>query len=470
MKQANRMFQLATLLLLLAGCASTPELSRQEVMQQYDTVAGFASRLTRAAQQGVDYLAPNGYASAQASYDEAFQKAAKSRGAEAEALVEQGLKRLDKAETDAAQSRIVMREVLATRERALAAGADKLQPQQFGELDDDLRSATRDVERGDLEDAKKKRADLMGGYSELELQSLKKDATQAAKADIQKAREKQAHKYAPKTFKQAEEELQLAVSVLEANRADRDKARVHALRAGWLAERSMEIVELVKEFDQRDFSAEDIVLWYQDQLSLINKPKGDELPFDKPNYEVVGQLQGRMATLIDVEAQLLQLQETEKEVRKDLEYRMQAAERANREAQARYDQIQAMFSEAEANVYRQGHNVLLETHAFYFPVGVSEVQSDNFDLLHKIVKAIKVFPSPQVVVRGHTDATGSDQNNLKLSQQRAEKVAAFLSKLGDIQAKSIKAMGYGESRPVASNETEAGRALNRRIEVLIVNE
>jgi OOP family OmpA-OmpF porin len=470
MKRASKIFYMVTMVALFSGCASTPQLSHQQVMQQYNSVASFESRLTKAQQTGIEYLAPNGFFSAKSRFDEAFQKASRNESNEVEVLVKEGLQRLDKAEADAEKSRMIMREVLAIRQQALAAGADKLQQERFKELEDDLRNATRDVERGDLEEAKEKRPALMNGYSQLELSSVKKDATQAAKADIEKARGKLAHKYAPKTLKLAEEELQLAVSVLEANRGDTQKARIHALRASWLAERSIEIVELVKDFDQRDYSPEDVILWYQEQLSTINQPRGEELPFNEPNHQVIKLLQSQVTALINVEAQLALLQEVEKETRKELENRMQAAERASREAQARYDQIQAMFTEAEANVYRQGHNVLLETHAFYFPVGGSEVQSENYDLLNKIVKAIKVFPAPQVVVRGHTDATGSDQNNLRLSQQRAEKVAAFLGKLGGIDVKSIRANGYGESRPVASNETEAGRALNRRIEVLIVNE
>jgi outer membrane protein OmpA-like peptidoglycan-associated protein len=439
-------------------------------MAQYDSIVKFESRLANAKQDEVDILAPNSFFSARASYDEALQQAGKSNSSEAETLVKQGMQLLDKAETAAEQSRKIMREVLATRQRAIAAGADKLQQDRFDEIEDDLRDATRDVEKGDLEDAKEKRPELMDGYSQLELAALQKDATKAAKADIAKAREKLAHKHAPKTLKLAEEELQLAVSVLQANRGDTQKARANALRASWLADRSIQIVELVKDFDQRDYTPEDVILWYQEQLSMINQPRGDELPFNKPNHEVIAQLQSLVSELISVESRLAMLQEAEAETRKDLESRVQAAERASREAQARYDRIQAMFNKAEANVYRQGHNVLLETHAFYFPVGGSEVQSENYDLLDKIVKAIKVFPSPRIVVRGHTDATGSAQNNLTLSQRRAEKVAAFLGKLGGIDLNSILATGYGESRPVASNETYAGRALNRRIEVLIVNE
>jgi outer membrane protein OmpA-like peptidoglycan-associated protein len=74
------------------------------------------------------------------------------------------------------------------------------------------------------------------------------------------------------------------------------------------------------------------------------------------------------------------------------------------------------------------------------------------------------------VVSGHTDSVGSTKINLALSQRRAETVASFLEKVGGIDKTRLTAIGYGESRPVASNETAAGRNTNRRIEVLIINE
>ncbi|PVV27794.1 MAG: hypothetical protein B6D79_00555 [gamma proteobacterium symbiont of Ctena orbiculata] len=84
--------------------------------------------------------------------------------------------------------------------------------------------------------------------------------------------------------------------------------------------------------------------------------------------------------------------------------------------------------------------------------------------------AIKSFPNPDVVVSGHTDSVGGAEINLQLSQQRAETVASFLEKVGGVDRNHLTAIGYGESRPVANNESERGRKSNRRIEVLIINE
>ena len=128
-----------------------------------------------------------------------------------------------------------------------------------------------------------------------------------------------------------------------------------------------------------------------------------------------------------------------------------------------------MFTDEEAQVFRQGNNVLLETHAFDFKVGASEIDSDNYSLLEKIMEAIKVFDNPDIVIMGHTDATGGDAVNMALSIRRAQTVASFLQKIGKFPPNRISYKGYGETRPVASNETVEGRERNRRIEVLIVN-
>ncbi|MCG7973276.1 MAG: OmpA family protein, partial [Candidatus Thiodiazotropha taylori] len=305
--------------------------------------------------------------------------------------------------------------------------------------------------------------EMLEGYSEVELEALKQDATENARYDISQAIKSEADEYAPKTLKLAREELALAIAVLETNRTQRTKAKNHALEASKQARRSIELTELIKEFDNREYTSEDVLLWYQKQLAQINESTDERLPFDLPNHEVVKVLQDKLATYAE-------LRKTELATRIDLQTRLAAVERQNQEAQARFDKIQDLFSAEEANVYRQGHNILLEMRAFNFPSGGTDIQAENFELLDKIVTAIKSFPSPDVVVSGHTDSVGGDETNRTLSQQRAETVASFLEKVGGVERTRLTAIGYGEARPVANNETEIGRKSNRRIEVLIINE
>lgn len=82
-------------------------------------------------------------------------------------------------------------------------------------------------------------------------------------------------------------------------------------------------------------------------------------------------------------------------------------------------------------------------------------------------KAIALFPDSQVEVEGHTDAYGSDELNQELSENRAMAVREYLLVSTQLPAKKIAASGYGESKPVANNETAEGRLKNRRIDLVI---
>ncbi|MCO6412303.1 MAG: OmpA family protein [Thiogranum sp.] len=133
------------------------------------------------------------------------------------------------------------------------------------------------------------------------------------------------------------------------------------------------------------------------------------------------------------------------------------------------DKVQSMFTPAEANVFQQRNNVLIAAHGFRFPPGGSELETQNFVLLNKIIQAIRTFPESRINVSGHTDSTGSAAINQTLSELRAGNVARFLTEVGGIAAERISVNGYGKERPVASNETAEGRAANRRVEILIIN-
>ena len=90
--------------------------------------------------------------------------------------------------------------------------------------------------------------------------------------------------------------------------------------------------------------------------------------------------------------------------------------------------------------------------------------------MNKIIRAIEIFPKARIEVTGHTDDTGSDNINQSISEARAKNVGKFLVEVGDINQDRITTAGYGESRPVASNGTAAGRAENRRVDINIINE
>ena len=95
------------------------------------------------------------------------------------------------------------------------------------------------------------------------------------------------------------------------------------------------------------------------------------------------------------------------------------------------------------------------------------LRPNTFDLLGKVEKAIDVFPRSELIIEGHTDSFGGDDSNQKLSQTRAEAVQQYMINAMRIPTYRLIATGYGETRPIASNETESGRERNRRIDIVI---
>jgi OmpA-OmpF porin, OOP family len=101
-----------------------------------------------------------------------------------------------------------------------------------------------------------------------------------------------------------------------------------------------------------------------------------------------------------------------------------------------------------------------------FATGSATLQPQSSEQLHNIAAILKAYPATHLTIGGYTDNTGDAAQNLKLSQDRADNVTAELVKLG-VAGDRLLAKGYGEEHPVGDNATEAGRAQNRRISMLV---
>ena len=86
--------------------------------------------------------------------------------------------------------------------------------------------------------------------------------------------------------------------------------------------------------------------------------------------------------------------------------------------------------------------------------------------IDELAKTLKKYGDTNVLIQGHTDATGTDEYNLNLSQRRANSVMAYTTQKG-VSGNRITTEGFGERMPVASNNSEAGKQANRRVEIAI---
>jgi OOP family OmpA-OmpF porin len=97
----------------------------------------------------------------------------------------------------------------------------------------------------------------------------------------------------------------------------------------------------------------------------------------------------------------------------------------------------------------------------------AKIDPRYYDELAKVGEYMKKYPTTSAVIEGHTDNTGSAEQNMRLSQLRAENVVNYLKEKFGIESSRLAAKGYGSSRSIAYNNTAEGRRKNRRINAII---
>ena len=121
----------------------------------------------------------------------------------------------------------------------------------------------------------------------------------------------------------------------------------------------------------------------------------------------------------------------------------------------------------DAKVERVGEGIVVEfSDAVLFGVDQSSLNTSAYNSLDKLTTVLQTYPQTNIEIDGHTDNTGTDAHNQTLSQQRAAAVASYLKSKG-ISGSRTSTVGKGESYPKYSNDSESGRANNRRVEFQI---
>ena len=143
-----------------------------------------------------------------------------------------------------------------------------------------------------------------------------------------------------------------------------------------------------------------------------------------------------------------------------------AAEEANRRLNEAVTQLRSLVAEI-TNLQQTQRGLVISLSDILFDVGKSTLKPGSQASIQRIAVVLTQYPQHQILVEGHTDATGGDDFNLQLSRDRANSVRTSLV-AGGVEASRITAEGFGESRPVASNDNAAGRQQNRRVEIVIV--
>jgi len=146
-----------------------------------------------------------------------------------------------------------------------------------------------------------------------------------------------------------------------------------------------------------------------------------------------------------------------------------AAEAKEKAAKAKAESDQLMKELSNLKAQQTERGIVLTIGDVLFATGKADLSANANKSVATLADFLKKNPNRNVLIEGHTDSVGKDDYNLALSQKRADSVKAGL--VGDgIEAGRITTTGYGEKFPVASNDTKDGKAQNRRVDVVILNE
>lgn len=430
-------------------------------------------------------LAPRNYERAMEAYQDAENGLARGRNIEyVRNKASDATQYFEAAAKAGTLARTVLAQVMKSRQDAANARAPELSANLWEKAQKEFASAIRYLERGDLKRAKRQDIEATSLYRDAELVAIKAQYLNETRRLIADAERARVERYAPVTLNKAKSLLAEAEKELNENRYDADRPRSLAKQANYEAKHAIYLSEVVRDVRDKDLTVEELVLQWEQPLQQV-AGAADIVPDLKDGH---GTLSSELVTFIENmrnqnqsleqerDDNLVRLADMEEEIRA-LDERLggATAERAalvqRLEAQARikeqFEQVEQMFSREEARVFREGNNVILRLVGLTFDSGESTLRQESFDLLAKVEKAIDVFPRSELIVEGHTDSYGGDDLNQRLSQDRAESVQQYMINAMRIPSYRLIAVGYGETNPVANNETESGRAKNRRIDVVI---
>lgn len=376
--------------------------------------------------------------------------------------------------------------VMNARNDAISADAPKFVPELWEKAEKEFRSAGYDLEDGDVNDAKAKAAEAEGIYRSAELEAIKGNYLGPARDLLQKAEDLDVEGDAPRTLENAAKLTAQVEDLLKSNRYDTDEARQLAQEAKIEAQHAINLHERIAAFSASGGSLEELLLQYESYLATIAKALDMVPRFDNGAgamaEAMAAEIETREATAVKSDQTIKQHEQEIANLKQQvasMESRVGNLTQAERELKRRIDiqkrqeetfaEVSAMFTKQEGMVLRDGDKGIIRLYGLTFPVGKNTIEPKFFGLLTKVQDAVRKFGKCQISVEGHTDSRGGDTQNLRLSETRAQAVAEYLrANMGG--GIPIVAQGFGESRPVASNDAESGRARNRRIDIIIVPE
>ena len=353
--------------------------------------------------------------------------------------------------------------ILEARRSALDAGLkDSAEiTDALAEVDEDLIDETDNFARA-LEPAEF--SAFQKRYFELETDAVQFRELDTVITSIEKASDQNAKRLAPESLRTALLDVNEAENIIAQSPRD---PKVYQVAVDVAKKSSVLLTDVMEVILKAPGTPEEIGLQIVQQNRDLEK-LSENVGSLKQNLETT------QTTLMETEGTLKQQNLELESARSNLQETESALLLQNQElekssTQIRFqramDQAVQEFSEDEASVYQQGSKLIFRLKKINFATGSATIPAASKPLLAKVNDIIRFVGAELVAVEGHTDSVGSAELNKKLSTERAISVANYLSSLAG--GYKIGYVGYGESRPIVTNETKEGRAINRRVDLVV---
>jgi len=441
--------------------------------------------LAQAQAEQANILSPDNFKNAMAKYGQASKDLQQKKGIQdIQKKLTQVRGYLKKCLDVAKLGHVTFETTLTAREDALKANATEFARKQYDGAEMEFLSAAKKLERNDVRGARKKIPKIETLFRQAELTAIKVSIIGSVKNLMQEAREVEAGKYAPITYANARKLLNEAESILNSNRRSESSAQAKAEQAEVEARHAIFLTREIRRLKKNDKEWENFLLDREGHVKEAAKAIGFDAQFDdgidKPlkNIQEIGRiLQSEKRDLLqevteknqriaDMQRELQAYREKERGLQAELQEKQYKLELKRRRDEM-VKSVETMFPGDKAIVLRKGEDIIIRLIGLTFPSGKATIKPEFFSVLATLQRALRKFTTSPITIEGHTDSIGDDRYNENLSYERAMAVKQYLLANMGLQETRITALGYGETRPIASNENNRGRAQNRRIDVVI---
>lgn len=469
----------------VALCAWLLAVGQAGAQARAERVAGLEERLAAARDAAVHVLAPEAFDRAADRVRDVVARAARNAGDESLARrIADAESALDQAAASAERAAPRYGPALEARGRAVDEGASQRAGAAWEAAEQEMRRAGERAERGDPNGGSEHAARAAELYVRAARAARRERLLGAAVQARQAALAVGGSELARVSFAAGEAALARGEAALAADDPDSAVGSAGASAETAFA-RAARIASLADSVQRRTVPVERLLDAHDADLAALIRVAGLADPGFRDGPDRARDALARwIETALSERARLERELAAERETTRQLNERVDRLEEDLAESERRYSsargdllareqrearlrEAEALFGPDEGVVLLSGNLLVIRLHGLAFESGSSDVDEALTPLLTKVQRVIMEFSGASIRIEGHTDSRGSDEANKALSQRRALAIREHLLTRLPISASRIEAVGIGEDRPIATNDTEEGRARNRRIEIML---